>query len=302
MVPEPVTLRLATRRTRSSDGTVIAYYVAPAPRPDAPVLVLAAGLGGHHRAWSPLVAHLGDRFRILTWDYRGLFGSARPPAATAPEPYAMAWQLRDLEAVLAAEGVEQFGLVGWSLGVQVALEAYARRPERVSSLVLLAGTAGGALHRLTVWPGLGALLRGALGLLAHGNRPLAAVANAPGLRRLLIRLLTREGLLAASTNAELASWLVADLADLDLQAFALTLQATAEHDASCLLPAVAAPTLLVAGDHDPLTPPGLVRQMARQIPDSEVHLVTGAGHYLCVELPDLVNHLLDRFFARIGLG
>jgi pimeloyl-ACP methyl ester carboxylesterase len=301
MVPEPSTLRLATRRTRSSDGTVVAYYSTPPPRPEAPVLVLAGGLGGHHRAWSPQIAHLGDRFRIVTWDYRGLFGSSAP-AERSVDAFGMPRQLRDLEAVLEAEHVERFTLVGWSLGVQVALEAYARMPERIEALVLLGGTAGRPMHRLAFTPGLAWLLRRAVRLLAHGGRLLTAVTTDARLRKGLVSLLPRLGLVATSIDPELVERLVADLADLDVHAFALTLQATAEHDASFVLPTIAVPTLLVAGDRDPLTPRALVHEMGRRIPDSEVQVVPGAGHYLCVELPDLVNHLLDGFFARVGLG
>jgi pimeloyl-ACP methyl ester carboxylesterase len=300
MIPEQSALLLATRRAQSADGTVIAYYATEAPRPDAPTVVLAGGLGGHHRAWSPQIAYFGDRLRFVTWDYRGLFGSAHPRPDQA-DAYSMACQLQDLEAVLEAEHLGQVALVGWSMGVEVALEAYAHMPQRVSCLVLINGTASRPLGRLEAVPGHGRLLRRLVGLAAHGNPVLAAVVRNPARRRILASGLVRLGLVAESVDAELFDRLVADLTDLDLTAYARTLQAMAEHDATPVLARVAVPTLVIAGERDPFTGAASTHALARHIPTSEILMVPGGGHYLCLEYPDLVNLRMERFFTSLGL-
>ncbi len=59
----------------SHHGARISYSVIG----DGPnSLTLANDLGGRLCAWEPVVAALGDRYRIITWDYRGLFGSTPP--------------------------------------------------------------------------------------------------------------------------------------------------------------------------------------------------------------------------------
>ena len=300
MVPDQSALLLATRRTHSADGTLIAYYTTEPPHAQAPVVVLAGGLGGHHRAWSPQIAYFSDRLRFVTWDYRGLFGSARPSRDEA-QSYAMTSQLQDLQAVLAAEQLERVSLVGWSMGVQVALEAFARFPERVSSLVLLNGTASRPLDRIGSVPGHGLLVSRLVGLAAHGGPVLAALVRSPARRRRLAGWLLRLGVVAESVDAELFDRLVADLGDLDLTAYARTLQAMAEHDASAVLPCIAVPTLVIAGERDPFTSAAAAHGMARHIPTSEVVMVPGGGHYLCLEYPDLVNRQMERFFAGLGL-
>jgi pimeloyl-ACP methyl ester carboxylesterase len=300
MVPDPSALLLATRRTRSADGTLIAYHTTEPPRPEAPVVVLAGGLGGHHRSWSPQIAYFGDRLRFVTWDYRGLFGSARPRQDEA-DGYAMARQLQDLQAVLAAEGLGRVALVGWSMGVQVALEACARMPERVRSLVLINGTASRPLDWLGSVPGHGLLVSRLVGLAAHGGPLLAALVRSAARRRRLAGGLLRLGIVAESMDAELFDRLVADLGDLDLTAYARTFQAMAEHDASAALPRVAVPTLVIAGERDPFTSAAAAHAMARHIPASEMVMVPGGGHYLCLEYPDLVNLQMERFFAALGL-
>jgi pimeloyl-ACP methyl ester carboxylesterase len=284
----------------SADGTLIAYYATEAPGPDAPVVVLAGGLGGHHRAWSPQIAYFADRLRFVTWDYRGLFGSAHPtPDRT--DAYAMAAQLDDLKAVLSAEHLERVSLVGWSMGVQVALEAYAAMPDRIASLVLINGTASRPLDRLGAVPGHGRLVRWLVSLAARGNPVLAAVVRTRARRRRLATLLLRLGIVAESVDGELFDRLVADLGDLDLTAYARTMQAMAEHDASSVLQQIAVPTLVLAGEHDPFTSAASAQAMARHIAASEIRMVAGGGHYLCLEYPDLVNLQMERFFASLGL-
>ncbi|MBW2527911.1 MAG: alpha/beta hydrolase, partial [Deltaproteobacteria bacterium] len=53
--------------------------------------------------------------------------------------------------------------------------------------------------------------------------------------------------------------------------------------------------------HDPFTPPALAHRIARQIPDSEVLVVPGGRHFVCLEFPDLVNLRLEQFLQDTGL-
>jgi len=62
----------------SFDGTNLAYYTVGKPEDRKPVMVLANGLGGTHTAWRHQIGFLRERYRFLTWDYRGLFSSSRP--------------------------------------------------------------------------------------------------------------------------------------------------------------------------------------------------------------------------------
>ncbi len=107
-------------------------------------------------AWRGLIDYLKPRYRFLTWDYRGLYASARP-SPDAQESYAIPAHVRDLHAILAAERIEQASFVGWSMGVQVLLEAYAELAG-ARNLVLINGTYGRPLESLSPLPGVGAVL------------------------------------------------------------------------------------------------------------------------------------------------
>src|SRR5258708_11079042 len=124
----------------SLDGTQIAYATAGRwDDPSSTAIVLANGLGGTAVAWTHQVGHLADRYRFVTWDYRGLFHSGRP---RDPNAFGVDRHVEDLFVILEKLGVEQAVLMGWSMGVQVSLEALRRRPSLARGLVLLNGTFG----------------------------------------------------------------------------------------------------------------------------------------------------------------
>src|SRR5512138_2664709 len=120
------------------DGTSLATYSAGMP--GSPVIVLANGLGGNIAAWRYLVEHFSPRFRVLSWDYRGLYKSG--PAPEPADGYRMDRQIDDLADVLEAEEVDKAVFVGWSMGVQVLFEFWRNHPARFAGLVQINGAAG----------------------------------------------------------------------------------------------------------------------------------------------------------------
>ena len=130
------------RFVHSPDGTRLAYHLAGSGRR---WLIIANGHGATHHIWEDVVTHLLSDFRILIWDYRGQHNSATPDdrEAIRIDDHAGDW-----EAIMDAESISSCVLIGWSLGVQVALQAYRRQPERVEALALIHGAHDQLLHRL----------------------------------------------------------------------------------------------------------------------------------------------------------
>lgn len=61
-----------------------------------------------------------------------------------------------------------------------------------------------------------------------------------------------------------------------------------------------APTLLVHGADDPLLPPSWSRNAHRRLPNSDLHLLSGCGHWPTRERPEEVNRLLASFLGGSG--
>lgn len=283
----------------SADGTRIAYYTAYGAGQDAPVVVLANGLGGPRLAWRALVEYLGDRYRFVTWDYRGLYASGRPPVSDRAA-YSVPRHVDDLAAIVAAERIERAALVGWSMGVQVCIETFRQLPGLARSLVLLSGTFGRPLDTAVPTP-LGRRLAGkAIEAAERYAVPLTRAVRSIAGQPEFVGWLKRAGMMAETVDESEFAEVVGMFATLDIEAFAKNLRALGEHDAERLLPVIDVPTLVITGDRDRMTPRGLSQQMVRRIPKAEILVVRGGTHYTAVEFPELVGLRIERFFRENG--
>jgi pimeloyl-ACP methyl ester carboxylesterase len=61
------------------------------------------------------------------------------------------------------------------------------------------------------------------------------------------------------------------------------------------------PTLVVVGGEDIITPPSESQTLADGIPNSQLAIISEAGHFPMLERPDRFNRLLGEFLARQGI-
>jgi pimeloyl-ACP methyl ester carboxylesterase len=61
---------------------------------------------------------------------------------------------------------------------------------------------------------------------------------------------------------------------------------------------LALPVLCLVGDEDGATPPDLVEDMARRIPNSSLHVIESCGHIPCLEKPDELAQLILAFISK----
>jgi 3-oxoadipate enol-lactonase len=271
------------------DGAPLAAYVAGAK---GPVLVLANGLGGPVSAFRHQITRFASSFRVVTWDYRGLYGSR---GSVPPTRVDVAAQAEDLDDLVRAVTDEPAVIVGWSMGVQVALELTRVAPLRVRALVLISGAHGRPMTNLRVpraerWlPGLIERVRPyhAVGarLFARAARSRTAVGLVRRLRLVNPRMDTDELLELARAFTEL-----------DFDVYLRTLVALELHETTSLR-TVTVPTLVLAGSRDPLFSPRVARELAERLPHAELYVVPGATHYAPLEFPELVNARIERFLA-----
>ncbi len=291
-------LEIETKTLVTRDKTRIAYYDSDRDRPP---IVLANGLGGPFAAWMHQIEYLGDRYRFVGWDYRGLFGSARRADEPRPSALDVATHASDLEAVLEAAGIERAAFMGWSMGVQVLLELYERRPELVSHLVLVNGTFGRPFETVAlplaarVVP---ALVRQVRRFHRVGGRVLQRASRWPE----TVLWLKRLGIAGNTLDEELFKELAIDFGGVDLDVYLELLDELGRHDAAHVLETIAVPTLVITGDRDAFTPRQLAHQMARRIPGGEILVVRGGTHYTALEYPELVNLRIEKFLREHAYG
>jgi pimeloyl-ACP methyl ester carboxylesterase len=171
-----------------------------------------------------------------------------------------------LIAFLDAAGLERARLVGHSMGGAIALDAALRYTERVAALGLVATGA-----RLRVAP---AVLEGLRSDPAAAVRLMAEWCYSPQATAEMIRLGEEQ---IAATPPEV---LYNDFAACNV------------FDVTARLSEIVAPTVVVCGTEDRMTPPKYAAYLSDKIPGASLHLVGGAGHMVMLEKPDDVTAIL----------
>ena len=280
----------AEKSLRSFDGTELGYRVWGE---EGDWLVFINGLGSTYCAWEPLVEQLLPRWRILSWDLRGIFGSAIPRDRTR---LTVGDHARDLEQIFEAEGIQQAVLAGWSMGVQLTLEVYRRVPERIRGLVLLNGTYGRYFSARLRLPGAGIFVPPALRAVRLASPLIAAAVKwavlHPDFSRWVVRLgfITKESqrFTDAARNFAYIDW-------------GVYLQMAGEmepHDTRAILPLIRVPALVMGGTRDIMAPPRFLKRLASGIPGADLVLVPRGTHYTIIEKPDIVHREMSRFLKK----
>ncbi|GGU70884.1 alpha/beta hydrolase [Streptomyces albospinus] len=254
---------------RADDGTALAYQRQGAGRP----LVLLQGQANNHHWWDPIRADFHTTHATITLDYRGTGNSDRPRVGYSTRQFA-----EDVIAVLDASGVGQADVYGTSMGGRVAQWVAARHPRRVRRLVLGCTSPGGphAVERD-----------------AAVRRSLAQADPEAG-RRALIDLMYSPAWRAGHPGP------YPTLGDPGMPPHARHghLVASNGHDAWDALPLIGAPTLILHGDQDRLTPPDNLPLLAARIPDSRTHLFPGARHAYFEECREEAGRLVTEFLGE----
>lgn len=280
------------RHLTARDGTRIGYQV----RGQGPCVVLANGLGGTYLAFEHLYEALAG-YRVVCWDYRGLYSSSAP---TDPKANTVVHQVEDLIEILAAEGISgPVVMAGWSMGVQVAFETVRRHRARVAGLYLINGTSGHAFRTV-----LGSRLVGrTIPMLLKLVRAQAALAGFATKRvagsDALIGAMKRFGLVSQTIDLEIFRTVAAGFQGIDWVIYSDLLGRLDEHDAEAVLSTIEVPTTIVTGDKDLMTPPATAEKLHRAIAGSRMVVIKGGTHYTPVEYPAILVDELRGLLARI---
>jgi len=248
----------------------------PSNTPLAP-LVLIHGHPFDHTMWAPQIEAFSPARRVLAPDLRGYGGSPSTPGVTGFSDFAT-----DIEALLDKERVETFVLAGLSMGGQIAMDCYARFPDRVRGLVLAdtfpaADTPEAARTRNTT----------ADRLLRDGMRGYADEVL--------------ERMVAPYADPRVKAHVHRMMTDTRPEGAAAALRARAQRpDHRDLLTRVTVPALVVVGADDTYTPVSDAEAMHAALPDSTLHVIKGAAHLPNLERPEEFNEILGEFLAHVG--
>ncbi len=241
----------------------------------AEAVVLAHAIGCDHRMWDELAAALAPHHRVIAIDSRG-HGKSPLPA----RPWSLADMADDAARLLDRMGIARAHWVGLSMGGMVG-QAFAL------------GHAG------------------RLGKLVIANSTSTYGKDGPGMWDNRIRLVTEGGLAAIrdmvadryfspafrAAHPDAVERVMERFLETPVQGYLGCCEAIRELDYVDALARVRAPTLVIAGDLDPGTPPAMSRAIADRVPGARLAVIPGASHLSVLEKPAEFCALVSGFLA-----
>lgn len=243
-------------------------------------LVLVPGFGAGMWIWFRQTEELARRFRVITFDPRGVARSG-----WRDEPLTIEMIADDVAALLSALGCGGAHVVGASFGGFVAQEFALRHPELTRTLVLACTSYGGEGHVPAAAETLAAIASNK-GLSADERaRDNLLLAFSPGYAE-------REPAEAARVLALSAANPAPDYV------LRRQLQAAVAFDAAARVARINAPTLVITGDRDHVVPHENSLNLAARIPRAELQTMAGGSHTFFIERADEFNRAVTDFIER----
>jgi 3-oxoadipate enol-lactonase len=220
--------------------------------------------------WDAQAAVLSDRLRVLRYDTRG-----HGDSPVAAGPYSIADLGQDVIALLDRLGLESVSFCGLSIGGMTGMWLGVNAPERVDRLTICC--TGMQLPPADMWIERAAQVR---------SEGMGSVIDAtierwfsPGFRE---------------RSPEVVERIRENFLSTDPEGYAGCCEALAEFDMRGQLVDIAAPTLVIAGEDDPVGTPERAGAIGEEIEDSTVVVLPGARHLAAVEKADEVTRELER--------
>jgi len=265
------------RQPAAKDATVFGYKLHYLEAGRGEPVILLHGTGGEGARWMPTIRGLASDFRVIALDQIGFGQSDKPPTIYHGGVFA-----GFLAAFMKELGVAKASLVGQSMGAGVALAVAVKNPQLVERMVLVNGggyRSGDASPR-TSPPDWHARQIANAGTLAESREYMeklyydhSFVTDELVEHNLILRLRSAYTIESMQTANERG------------------LGGVTEDEVR----AIKAPTLLVWGANDKLSPPANADKLNAAIKGSRKVLIDKAGHYPFLEHPDKFNQLVREF-------
>ena len=247
-----------------------------------PPVILVHGTPSNSLIWRDVVPTLADRFTVYVFDLLGFGESERREGLDV----SVAAQARILAGLVGALGLEEPAVAGHDIGGAAVLRAHLiegvafRRIALVDAVALRPWITATTRH-----------VKAHLDVYATMPTPVFEAIVASHLRTA-----TRRPMDENAFAAYLAQW-SGDLG----QRLYLQKDAQLDEDDTApfepMLPSIEVPVRIVWGEHDAWLPPDLARRLHETIPNSDLRVLPGTGHFAMEDSPGEVAAALEEFFV-----
>ena len=243
-------------------------------------LILLHGFPVDSRMWDAQTVALSSHYRMIAPDLRGFGQTAASDRFTieslADDVHALLDEIRALPCVLG----------GLSMGGYVALAYALKHASDLRGLILVDTKAEGdtpqqkesrlKMAELARTQGAAAVAGQMLPKVLAEDTPRKRLAVAAALRRLMEQ--------CPPTTIEHALLAMRD-----------------RPDQSPNLSSISIPTLIIVGENDSITPLSAAQSMQKRIPNADLTVILGAGHFSPMEQPAQVSRAIDQFLHGLSI-
>jgi 3-oxoadipate enol-lactonase len=254
-----------------NDGVKIYWEEAGKGEP----ILLVMGLGWASCMWHRTRQLLAGKYRVITFDNRGVGRSDVPTG-----PYPIATMAADAAAVLDAAGVKSAHLYGISMGGMISQEFALQYPQRVKSLVLGCTAAGGPAALQPAPEVIQVLMR-------RGMSPQEAIE---AIDPFIYDSGTSRELIEQDRKLRVEWYPTAE-------GYLGQLQGIMAWEAYSRLAQIAVPTLVMHGENDQLIPAANGKLIAQRVPNARLVLIPRASHIFPTDQPKITDEALLSFLS-----
>ncbi len=255
---------------------------------DCPAIVLVHGSNASLHTFEPLIEHLKDRYRLISYDQPG-------HGLTGPHPrddYSAQGMFEAIAAVVDATGVERFAIAGSSMGGWIAWRYALARPQDLFGLILI-NAAGAPPPPEAEKPRLYLGAR----IMRH---PVGRFLG----QHITPRFVFKQSLLDAAADDAIVTENMVDryweLMRYPGNRRAAVLRATVDREPQYgqRLSQITVPTLILWGAQDRVTPPYNAKTFDEMIPNSRSVVFEDVGHLTMVEAPERTAEAIHAFLSE----
>lgn len=245
-------------------------------------IVFAHGLLWSEKIFENQISALQDRYRCLSFDFRG-----QGQTAVTQSGYDLETLTADTACLIEALGAVPCHFVGVSMGGMIGLRLAIRRPELIKTLALLAVSADAETKENQ-----------------KRYRTLAFIARIFGLRLVagqVMPVMFGKSFLNDPARAGLKKqWRQHLIANHRIGIARAALGVIERAPVYDQIHKITAPTLIVRGDEDAAITLEQASRIQSRIPGSKLVIIPRSGHTPTVEEPAIVNELLENLLRSSG--
>ena len=245
----------------------------------AETIVFSHGLLWSSKLFYKQVAHLKDRYRILTYDHRG-----QGKSEVTKNGYGMDQLYEDAAALIEKLDLGKVHFGGLSMGGFVAMRIAARRPDLIKSIILMETSAQDEPNKIKY-------------------RMLNTIVKLFGVKVVtgpVMKIMFGQKFLNDPNRKEEREEWIRELQNNKKTIVRAVDGVIDRNGVEAELKNITCPTLIMVGTQDIATVPAKAEYIHAQIPHSTLKYIDGGGHTSSIEEAEQYNKEIDLFLANIS--